>query len=199
MLVTSLNPAFADVTSSVHPPADSLHSYLSPEDPPPADGLHSYLSPEDPLPAAEGYSYLSPDGPSPYDVIGPVTSHDPVDSASPDVFTSPAAVFGTSTRSSSGAAVYAGSGGPVAAVHGGSGGPVAVTETGRLEGVTREATSGGQVDAWLGIPYARPPLGGLRFQPPQPAQAWDGVREAKTQPNACWQVRDERADVQAGT
>lgn len=31
---------------------------------------------------------------------------------------------------------------------------------------------------FLGIPYAQPPVGDLRWRPPQPLQPWDGVREA---------------------
>lgn len=31
---------------------------------------------------------------------------------------------------------------------------------------------------FLGIPYAQPPLGDLRWRPPQPAKCWKGVREA---------------------
>ncbi len=31
---------------------------------------------------------------------------------------------------------------------------------------------------FLGIPYAKPPLGDLRWRPPQPLDAWEGVREA---------------------
>jgi len=32
--------------------------------------------------------------------------------------------------------------------------------------------------AWLGIPFAQPPLGALRWRAPQPLARWDGVREA---------------------
>lgn len=35
-----------------------------------------------------------------------------------------------------------------------------------------------QTHAWLGIPFAQPPVGPLRWKAPRPPQAWDGVREA---------------------
>ena len=36
------------------------------------------------------------------------------------------------------------------------------------------------VAAFKGVPYAAPPIGPNRFQPPRPAQFWDGVRESLT-------------------
>jgi para-nitrobenzyl esterase len=43
--------------------------------------------------------------------------------------------------------------------------------------------------AWLGIPYAQPPVGGLRFQPARPAADWEGVRDATLFSPVCWQQR----------
>jgi para-nitrobenzyl esterase len=53
-------------------------------------------------------------------------------------------------------------------------GVVTVTQ-GKLRGVWRN-------DLWSfsGIPYARAPIGPLRWRPPQEAEAWDGVRDAST-------------------
>ena len=47
------------------------------------------------------------------------------------------------------------------------------TPQGLISGFKRDGVS-----AWLGIPYALPPLGALRWRPPQPHPGWDGVRPA---------------------
>jgi para-nitrobenzyl esterase len=52
-------------------------------------------------------------------------------------------------------------------------GPVVHTSDGALLGTT---TAG--VNQFLGVPYAAPPVGALRWQPPQPAARWSGVRAA---------------------
>ncbi|MBC2669008.1 carboxylesterase/lipase family protein [Novosphingobium piscinae] len=61
-------------------------------------------------------------------------------------------------------------------------GPI-TTSSGRLAG--KVLPSG--VQAWLGVPYAKPPVGDLRWAPPQPA-AWDGVVHAERKGPACIQV-----------
>lgn len=47
------------------------------------------------------------------------------------------------------------------------------TRYGKVEGKTDDS-----VTVWRGIPYAAPPLGALRFMPPQPPSAWEGIRSA---------------------
>ena len=49
------------------------------------------------------------------------------------------------------------------------------TANGVLEGVV---SPDGKVRTFKGIPYAAPPIGPLRWQPPQPAPSWTGVRKA---------------------
>jgi len=44
-------------------------------------------------------------------------------------------------------------------------------DSGTIEGFTRDG-----VHRWRAIPYARPPVGPLRFRAPQPVQPWSGVR-----------------------
>src|SRR5580704_14347775 len=56
---------------------------------------------------------------------------------------------------------------------GSSSGPVVGTANGAVRGL-----ASGAVDEFLGLPYAAPPVGPLRWQPPQPAAAWPGVRDA---------------------
>ena len=57
--------------------------------------------------------------------------------------------------------------------HSMAGGPVVVVGNGAVRGTTVGAT-----DEFLGLPYAAPPVGPLRWRPPQPAAHWSGVRDA---------------------
>ena len=38
----------------------------------------------------------------------------------------------------------------------------------------------GGMNTWLGIPYAAPPVGRLRWRSPQPVVPWTGVKETRT-------------------
>ena len=51
--------------------------------------------------------------------------------------------------------------------------PEVYTSTGRVRGSVENG-----VAVFRGIPFARPPLGALRFRAPQRPQPWDGVRDA---------------------
>ena len=62
--------------------------------------------------------------------------------------------------------------------------PVRV-ENGLLSGV---AASNSAVTVFKGIPFAAPPLGNLRWRPPQPASKWKGVRQASQFSAACLQT-----------
>jgi para-nitrobenzyl esterase len=60
--------------------------------------------------------------------------------------------------------------------------PVVRTSSGAVHGVTQASTQ-----AFYGIPYAKPPLGELRWKAPQPAPRWHGVRAATAPSAACYQ------------
>jgi para-nitrobenzyl esterase len=62
--------------------------------------------------------------------------------------------------------------------------PTARTTTGWPQGAQQ-----GPADAFLGIPYAAPPVGRLRFTAPGPAATWRGVRKAVKQGPACLQFQ----------
>lgn len=57
-------------------------------------------------------------------------------------------------------------------------------ETGTLQGVVDSATG---VLVFRGIPYAAPPVGDLRWRPPQAAAKWSGVRDASKLGHNCMQ------------
>ncbi|HCR1551611.1 TPA: carboxylesterase family protein [Pseudomonas aeruginosa] len=60
-----------------------------------------------------------------------------------------------------------------------------VTSVGIVNGLDRSATTG--VYAWLGIPYAQPPVGALRWMPPVEPKPWTGVRAAQQFGHSCAQ------------
>ncbi|RVE41161.1 hypothetical protein evm_014189 [Chilo suppressalis] len=62
------------------------------------------------------------------------------------------------------------------------------TETGWVCGARRRAVSGSVYASFLGVPYAKQPLGELRFQELLPAEPWDNIREAKVEGPVCPQT-----------
>jgi para-nitrobenzyl esterase len=58
------------------------------------------------------------------------------------------------------------------------------TDRGRIQGKMSED---GKARDFLGIPFAAPPIGPLRWKPPQPAAKWHGVRQATSFGSRCMQ------------
>jgi carboxylesterase type B len=56
--------------------------------------------------------------------------------------------------------------------------PVVTVSDGKLQGKTGTNINNGQFYSFQGIPYAKPPVGSLRFKAPQPPEPWTGVRDA---------------------
>jgi len=71
--------------------------------------------------------------------------------------------------------------------HGGhqSNPPVVRTDKGTVRGFVENG-----VQTFLGIPYAAPPVGNLRWRPPAPAKRWNGVLDATKFANTCPQVTE---------
>src|SRR5439155_19948229 len=61
--------------------------------------------------------------------------------------------------------------------------PPVMTTEGPVQGFVKNG-----VNLFLGIPYAAPPVGELRWRPPQPPEKWKGVLDATAYANTCPQV-----------
>ena len=68
--------------------------------------------------------------------------------------------------------------------HGGGGGPTVVTTDGPVRGMVKNG-----VNQFLGIPYAAPPIGNLRWKPPAPP-AHHALLDATEFANSCPQVTE---------
>uniref|UniRef100_A0A8C2KCD7 Carboxylic ester hydrolase n=1 Tax=Cyprinus carpio TaxID=7962 RepID=A0A8C2KCD7_CYPCA len=70
-------------------------------------------------------------------------------------------------------------------------GPLVHTKLGSLRGAFMTAKGKETViSSYFGVPFAKPPVGPLRLALPQPAEAWQGVRDATKQPPMCLQARE---------
>ena len=77
---------------------------------------------------------------------------------------------------------------PVGSPHAGSG--IVGTMSGQVRGAERDG-----VVRFLGLPYAKAPVGELRWQPPQAPPSWQQVREARQFGAACLQPEVPAASV----
>src|ERR1700753_2675757 len=68
--------------------------------------------------------------------------------------------------------------------------PIVNAPAGSLQGRTE-----GALNIFKGIPYAMPPVRGLRWRPPVPMPAWPGVRNATAFGPACIQPRSKIVSV----
>ncbi|XP_009915721.1 fatty acyl-CoA hydrolase precursor, medium chain isoform X2 [Haliaeetus albicilla] len=66
--------------------------------------------------------------------------------------------------------------------------PEVLTKYGRVQGYQFKVDAAERsVNVFLGLPFAKPPVGPLRFSEPQPPEPWKGVRDATSYPPMCLQ------------
>ncbi|XP_046739873.1 venom carboxylesterase-6-like [Diprion similis] len=65
--------------------------------------------------------------------------------------------------------------------------PETTTPQGRLKGINMVTHFGRRFSAFIGVPFAEPPIGDLRFKQAVPAGPWRGTLDASRMPNACIQ------------
>ncbi len=76
---------------------------------------------------------------------------------------------------------------PVRAAAPDSGAPIVKTRSGAVRGIVD-----GNVHVFLGIPYAAPPVGNLRWQPPEAYPSWTDTLDASRAGNSCMQMSFRR-------
>ena len=76
--------------------------------------------------------------------------------------------------------------------------PVAQTKKGLLWGTIEESRSSKRILAFRGIQHIKAPVGPLRWKPPVPSPAWEGIREAKLDGHRCPQHMYYKPDIWVG-
>ncbi|XP_073947465.1 juvenile hormone esterase-like [Choristoneura fumiferana] len=65
--------------------------------------------------------------------------------------------------------------------------PIVEISQGKLQGYQKKTLNNKNYYGFMGIPYAKPPTGELRFLAPEPPEQWEGVRDATKTCNICAQ------------
>lgn len=63
--------------------------------------------------------------------------------------------------------------------------PIVITGLGKIRGNVLESRLGALFYSFRNIPYAKPPIGSLRFKPPEPIEQWNGVWNATADGPMC--------------
>ena len=74
-------------------------------------------------------------------------------------------------------------------------GPVVVTAIGAVEGSIMKTVEGTTIYAYRGVPYAKPPVGKLRFKKPEPALPWASTLDCSQEAKKCLQPNVLAPDV----
>ena len=74
-------------------------------------------------------------------------------------------------------------------------GPVVVTAMGAVEGSLMKTVEGTTIYAYRGVPYAKPPVGKLRFKKPEPALPWESTLDCSQEAKKCLQPNVLAPDV----
>ena len=64
-------------------------------------------------------------------------------------------------------------------------------EQGELKGQVHKDIDGHPFLSFMGVPYAKPPVGDLRFKPPRPPEKWSGILDATKDGNVCYSVQND--------
>ncbi|CAI9727860.1 cholinesterase 2-like [Octopus vulgaris] len=73
--------------------------------------------------------------------------------------------------------------------------PIIDTTTGKINGSTISVQNF-DLDVFLGIPFAKPPVGNLRFKRPEEIERWSGIKETKKYASSCEQpITDNSNDT----
>ncbi|KAG5329467.1 ESTE Esterase, partial [Acromyrmex charruanus] len=74
--------------------------------------------------------------------------------------------------------------------------PIVTVKQGKLQGIFEENVLGSRYLSFKGIPFAAPPIHGLRFKDPVPPARWEGIRDASTNAgDVCAQLNESTGEI----